>query len=163
MEKRTIRGWEDAERLRRFDAGIYPAAAALDRELYLAAAELLPALNFLIGEGHLSCLPLTAAAYEGLREGRLHEGDLRRADLEAGGYVYLCSVFAGDVEAGWELFRALRGFLAEWKGVMGAYAVTAAGRKACGRLGMEVVREDAEDGARVGTEIVPVFLERRQN
>jgi hypothetical protein len=161
MEKRTIGGREDAERLWRFDQGIYAAAAALDRELYLAGAELLPELNFRVGEGHLSCLPLTAAAYEGLREGRLHEGDLRGEDLEMGGYVYLCSMYAENVEVGWEVFRALRGFLAEWKGVMGAYAVTAAGRRACERLGMRVVREDAEDGRRAGTEIVPVFLERR--
>ena len=159
--RRTIAKAEDGEYLYRFDQTIYAAEAPLDRGLYVAAGLLLPEVNFVFdgGRGHLSCLPLTAAAYAGLREGTLHEGDLRREDLVAGRHVYLCSMHGADAEAGFAIFRALREFLGGFAGTFGAYAVTAAGRKACGRLGMKVVREDPEDGARVGTEIVPVFLE----
>ena len=155
--RRRIETAEDAERLYLFDQTIYPAAVALDRGLYLAAGEMLPELNFVLdgGRGHLACLPLRREAYEGLRAGRLHEGDLRREDLGLGGALYLCSMYGADVEAGFEIFQVLRG----GRGRLGAYAVTAAGKRACLRLGMRVVREDEEDGRAVGTEVVPAFLE----
>lgn len=161
---RAIGSLRDVERVWRFDQLIYPAVHALPRRVYLEAARLAPELNRLYLDGadgvvgHLACLPLGAEAYAGMRDGRLHEGDLRRPDLRvpAAG-MYLCSMHAAHAAAGLALFADLRG----WVGLMGAYAVTADGLRACRRLGMEVVREDAADGRRTRTEIVPVFLERR--
>lgn len=172
IKRRGIATRRDAERIRRFDQTIYPAASALPLRLYWDAGRLAPEVNCIYADGltgvagHLCCLPLEAGAYAGLREGKLHEGDLRRRDLRPlaeCAAVYLCSMYAAHSECGWALRQDLYRFLSgAWGGrLFGAYAVTAKGLQACLRLGLKPVREDRDDWRRTRTEIVPVFLERR--
>ncbi|MBI2686786.1 MAG: hypothetical protein HYX27_10755 [Acidobacteria bacterium] len=164
--RRAIVNDADADRLWRFDQTIYPAEKALDRSLYLTAAKLAPELNVLYVQeddgvvGHLSCLPLRGDAYSAMREGAIHEGDLSAADLALDGKLYLCSMYAAHRDVGLALQADLRTFLGGWRGVFGAYAVTAAGLAACERLGLRRIREDREEWQRTNIEIVPVFLER---
>ncbi|HEU0123930.1 MAG TPA: hypothetical protein VFQ91_25590 [Bryobacteraceae bacterium] len=164
VARRAIAGETDGDRLWRFDQTIYPAEQPLDRAVYVAAAALLPEANWIYEDagdggavGHLSCLPLRPAAYAALRAGEMHEGQLGVADLLAGGPVYLCSMYAAHRSVG----AALAADIAGIRGVFGAMAVTEAGKRACLRFDMRVVREDA--GQHVDTEIVPVFLERGDN
>lgn len=167
--RRPIASAADGDRLWRFDQTIYPAADALAAKVYTAAAGLLAELNVFYTDddggvvGHLSCLPLRVEAYEALRCGEVHEGGLRVDDLALSGHLYICSMYAAHRAVGKTLFADIGGFLDRFDGVCGAFAVTESGLRACGRLGLRVVREDREEWERTRTEIVPVFLERRGN